>query len=121
MLIGAYRDNEVNSAHPLMRKLQAIRQAGAIVHEIILSPLVHEDLGRLVADSLHCELDSVAPLAQLVHEKTAGNPFFAVQFISALAEEGLLTFDHVGPRWSWDLRRIQAKGYTDWRASRACA
>src|SRR4030081_1371108 len=51
MLIGAYRDNEVNSAHPLMRKLQAIREAGAIVQEIILAPLVCEDLGRLVADS----------------------------------------------------------------------
>ena len=29
LLIGAYRDNEVNAAHPLMRKLEAIRQAGA--------------------------------------------------------------------------------------------
>ena len=39
LLIGAYRDNEVDSAHPLMRKLEAIRQAGAIVQEIILAPL----------------------------------------------------------------------------------
>ena len=113
MLIGAYRDNEVNSAHPLMRRLEAIRQAGAIVHEIILAPLAREDLGRLIADSLHCEPDRVTPLAQLVHEKTAGNPFFAVQFISALAEEALLAFDHASGRWSWDLSRIQAKGYTD--------
>ena len=94
MLIGAYRDNEVNSSHPLMRKLEAIRQAGAIVQEIILAPLTREDLGRLIADSLHCEPERVTPLAQLVHEKTAGNPFFAIQFISALAEEALLTFDH---------------------------
>jgi pimeloyl-ACP methyl ester carboxylesterase len=50
LLIGAYRDNEVNSAHPLMRKLEAIRQAGAIVQEIILAPLTREDLGRLIAD-----------------------------------------------------------------------
>ena len=49
MLIGAYRDNEVNSAHPLMRKLEAIRKAGAVVHEIILAPLAREDLGRLIA------------------------------------------------------------------------
>jgi predicted ATPase len=87
MLIGAYRDNEVNSAHPLMRKLDAIRQAGAIMQEIILGPLAREDLGRLIADSLHCEAERVTSLAQLVHEKTAGNPFFAVQFISALVEE----------------------------------
>ena len=67
----------------------------------------------LIADSLHCEPERVTPLAQLVHEKTAGNPFFAIQFISALAEEALLTFDHGGARWSWDLDRIHAKGYTD--------
>jgi predicted ATPase len=49
----------------------------------------------------------------VVHQKTGGNPFFAIQFISALAEEGLLAFDHGGGRWSWDLNRIHAKGYTD--------
>jgi PAS domain S-box-containing protein len=113
MLIGAYRDNEVNSAHPLMRKLEAIRKAGAIVHEIILGPLAREDLGRLVADSLCCESERVARLSQLVHEKTEGNPFFAIQFVSALAEEALLTFDQGEGRWSWDLNRINAKGYTD--------
>ena len=36
MLIGAYRDNEVDAAHPLRRKLEAIRQAGAPVQEISL-------------------------------------------------------------------------------------
>jgi predicted ATPase len=113
MLIGAYRDNEVNSTHPLMRKLEAIRQDGALLQEITLAPLAREDMGRLIADSLHCEPERVTPLAQLVHEKTAGNPFFAVQFISALAEEALLTFDHGDGRWSWDLNHIQAKGYTD--------
>ena len=113
MLVGAYRDNEVNSAHALTRKLESIRKAGARVEEIVLEPLACQDLGRLLADSLHCDAERVAPLAQLVHEKTAGNPFFAIQFISALAEEALLTFDHGDARWSWVLNRIHAKGYTD--------
>src|SRR5499433_3340453 len=112
-LIGAYRDNEVDSAHPLMRKLEAIRQAGARVQEIILAPLSHDDLGRLIGHSLHCEPEHAASLAQLVHEKTAGNPFFAIQFVSSLAEEGLLTFDFAKAQWCWDLNRIHAKGYTD--------
>jgi AAA ATPase domain len=94
VLIGAYRDNEVNSAHPLMRKLEAIRNSGAVVREIILAPLTEGDLRQLISDSLRCEAEPTASLAQLVHEKTAGNPFLAIQFISALAEEGLLTFDH---------------------------
>jgi predicted ATPase len=112
-LIGAYRDNEVNSAHPLIRKLEAIRRAGGKVQEIVLAPLTVKDLERLLADSLRCELERPAPLAHLIHEKTAGNPFFAIQFLSALAEEGLLHFDHVHGRWSWDLNRIRTKSYTD--------
>src|SRR6267378_1512887 len=39
--------------------------------------------------------------------------FFGLQFVSALAEDGLLTFDHDAARWSFDLNRIHAKGYTD--------
>src|SRR5262249_7663885 len=94
-------------------KLEAIRQAGAIVHDIVLSPLACQDLAHLVADSGHCEPERATELAQLIHEKTAGNPFFAIHFFSVLAEEGLLTFDHAEGRWSWELNRIHAKGYTD--------
>ena len=83
------------------------------MQEIALAPLAREDLGQLLADALRCEPERAAPLAQLVHEKTGGNPFFAIQFLSALAEEGLLAFDHDAARWSWDSSRIHAKGYTD--------
>ena len=113
MLIGAYRDNEVDGAHPLMRKLDAIRQAGGQVQEIRLAPLTRDDLRQMIVDVLRCEPERAAPLAQLVHEKTGGNPFFALQFVSALAEEGLLRFDHDAAGWCWDLNRIHAKGYTD--------
>ena len=113
MVIGAYRDNEVDTAHPLTRKLAAIRQAGAQVQEIRLTPLVRADLRQLIADALRCKPPSAAPLAQLVHEKTAGNPFFVVQFLHALAEEDLLTFDHDAACWCWDLDRIHTKGYTE--------
>jgi predicted ATPase len=112
ILVGAYRDDEIDSAHPLMRRLEAIRRAGASVHEITLAPLSCDDLRPLIADSLHCEPVRATALAELVYEKTAGNPFFATQFLSALAKEGLLTFNHGDARWSWDLNRIRAKGYT---------
>ena len=113
LLVGAYRDNEVGPAHPLMRTLEAIRCAGARVHEIVLAPLGLDDIGRLVADALHCEPERARPLAQLVQEKTGGNPFFAIQFFTALADEGLLAFDPVAPAWQWDIDRIRAKSYTD--------
>src|SRR5262249_17568699 len=113
MLIGAYRDNEVDAAHPLIRKLEAIRSAGGKVNEITLGPLAPEHLGQLLADALRCEPDRSAPLAQLVQEKTGGNPFFTIQFISSLAEGRMLAFDHDAAGWSWDLERIHAKGFTD--------
>jgi PAS domain S-box-containing protein len=113
MLIGAYRDNEVNSEHLLLRKLAAIKANGGKLAEITLAPLAREHLEQLLADALRCEPERVTPLAWLVHDKTAGNPFFAIQFISSLAEEGMLIFDHDAMRWSWDLDRIHMKGYTD--------
>ena len=113
LVVGAYRDNEVDPTHPLMRKLDAIRQAGAPMQEIRLAPLAGGDVEQLIAETLHCEPARSAPLAQLAHEKTAGNPFFLIQFLHALAEDGLLMFEHERARWSWDLDRIRAKGYTD--------
>ena len=113
MLIGAYRGNEVDSSHPLMRKIEMIRKGGGRVQEIALTPLTREDLEQLIGDSLCCGPDRVASLARLLHEKTAGNPFFAIQFLSSLAEEGLLNFEQREARWAWDLQRIYAKGYTD--------
>ena len=113
LLIGAYRDNEVSTTHPLVRKLDAIRQAGAAVQDIVLTPLGRDGLGQLLADSLHCEPERAIRLAELILEKTTGNPFFTIQFISALADEGLLSFDYGEGRWVWDLSRIRAKGFTD--------
>jgi predicted ATPase/signal transduction histidine kinase len=112
LLIGAYRDNEVSSSHPLMRTLAAIRDAGAKVHEIVLAPLRLDDVERLISDALKCGPDAVRPLALLVHEKTGGNPFFAIQLLTSLAEEGLLRFDRGTPGWTWDLDRIRGKHYS---------
>src|SRR5262245_8961693 len=113
MLIGAYRDNEVDAVHPLMRKLEAIKSAGGTVNEITLGPLGQQHLEQLLVDTLRCEPERGAPLTHLVHEKTGGNPFFIIQFMKSLADEDMVTFDHDAACWSWDLDRIHTKGFTD--------
>ncbi|HEY9613479.1 ATP-binding protein, partial [Allocoleopsis sp.] len=65
-LIGAYRDNEVNSAHPLMITLDSIRKEGATVNCITLAPLHSEPIAQLIADTLHSGIASVKPLASLI-------------------------------------------------------
>jgi PAS domain S-box-containing protein len=113
LLIGAYRKNEISLSHPLLRTLEAIRAVDARVHEIVLAPLELDDVGGLVADALHCEPERARPLAELVQEKTGGNPFFAIQFFITLTDERLLAFDPVASAWQWNIDRIRAKSYTD--------
>jgi two-component sensor histidine kinase/GAF domain-containing protein len=113
LLLGAYRDNEVGPSHPLARMVARVREAGGRAQEIPLAPLVLADVERLLADALQGGQAQVRPLARLVFEKTGGNPFFAIQFLIALAEEKLLAFDPATAGWRWELPRIRAKGFTD--------
>jgi PAS domain S-box-containing protein len=113
LLVGAYRDNEVGPAHPLSQTIEALRETGGAVSHIAVAPLDTGHLARLAADVLHTNVERAYPLAELLHEKTGGNPFFAIQFITTLPEEGLLTFDAVRATWGWDVDRIRAKGITD--------
>ncbi|HUP09828.1 MAG TPA: AAA family ATPase, partial [Caldimonas sp.] len=113
LLVGAYRDDEVTPVHPLAREVAAMRASGAALHEIELGSLRTGHVEQLITGTLHCKPGDAAALAELVREKTAGNPFFAVQFLHALAEDRLLRFDDDAARWSWDLVRIRARRYTD--------
>ncbi|HSZ76504.1 MAG TPA: AAA family ATPase [Chthoniobacterales bacterium] len=113
LIVGAYRDNEVSPSHPLIVTLDLIRKAGVIVDEIVLKPLSFEDVNHFIADALRCERVRSENLARLVHEKTAGNPFFVIQFLTALAEEHLVAFDARKTVWQWDLNQINTRGFTD--------
>lgn len=113
LLVGAYRSNEVEATHPLSVSLKAIRASGCSVREIELGPLSLDDVAQLIADTLASDSEQVRPLAGLVHHKTGGNPFFVLQFLGALHEEGLLAFDAEQLVWHWDMARIRAKGYSD--------
>ncbi|MBD1874750.1 EAL domain-containing protein [Nodosilinea sp. FACHB-131] len=103
LLIGAYRDNEVSPAHPLMLTLDTLRQGGATINTITLEPLSALSINQLVADTLVCPVLLAQPLANLVYQKTGGNPFFATQFLRVLHQEGIIVFDPVQGAWQCDL------------------
>src|SRR5260221_11507944 len=105
----SFTDNvAVSVRHPLVLMLGAIRKTKAIVHEIILDPLSLAEVNELLADALHCELAHARPLAELVHEKTRGNPFFTIQFLTNLAEDHMLEFAPPAPLCRWAMERIPA-------------
>ncbi|WP_437965928.1 AAA family ATPase [Sorangium sp. So ce260] len=113
LLIGAYRDNEVGPAHPLRLTLAEVRKHGAAVSELVLEPLSATHVGALVAETVHAPEGQAEPLSRLVYEKTGGNPFFVLQFLIALHQEGLITFDAEEGRWRWDIAAIRDKAFTD--------
>ncbi|MBW4505231.1 MAG: AAA family ATPase [Scytonematopsis contorta HA4267-MV1] len=113
LLIGAYRDNEVSAAHPLMLSLKEISKSAAIINTITLAPLDEASLNQLVADTLICPVEIALPLTQLVYQKTRGNPFFSAQFLKALYEDGLIQFDLDEGIWQCDISRIKALALTD--------
>ena len=113
LLIGAYRDNEVSPSHPLALSLEELRKAGAQLTDLQLEPLGMEELQQLVADTLPgADGTLVEPLAALVQEKTGGNPFFVLQFMRTLHQDGLLARTPRGT-WRWDAEGVRAKGYSD--------
>ncbi len=113
VILGAFRDNEVDAKHPLAKAIEKMRRDGVRMEEMALRPLGPDHTIALTADSVRRPALEVRPLARLVYEKTGGNPFFVIQFFNELLRDGLLSFDTGEWRWVWDLERIDQRGYTD--------
>ena len=112
-LIGAYRDNEVDAAHPLTFTLTEIEKTGAHLNTITLQALELKYINQLIAETLNSTLTQSRSLAELCLEKTGGNPFFLNQFLHTLHEERLLQFDPVSGVWKWEMEQIRQAAMTD--------
>lgn len=113
VMIGAYRNREVAQSHPLALAIERLRGGGNRVTHLRLGALDLDHLVELCAEALHVEKEGSAPLAELVFEKTGGNPFHVNEFLNSLYLEKLLRFDSQKGEWKWDLGQIQARGITD--------
>ena len=113
LLIGAYRDKEVDLSHPLMMTLDNIQKSGTLVNKITLHPLKLTPINQLISETLNCSSKKTKPLAELVLNKTNGNPFFLTQLLKSLHQENLLSFDFSQGGWHWDIDRLQTVNITD--------
>ena len=113
LMIGAYRDNEVATAHPLHLAIKEMKSTGATVNNITLTSLTQGDLNHLIADTLRCPENQAIALTQMVFAKTKGNPFFTHEFLKALHKDGLIKFDFQLGYWQYELSRIKDLALTD--------
>lgn len=121
LAICAWRTREEGGAHPMALARDAMLAArggggadvNADVNEIVLEALDRAQACELVAAALDCDMGEAAPLAALVFPKTAGNPFFTLQFLTRLGENRLLRFNDESARWEWDAQAIGARAFSD--------
>ena len=113
LIVGAYRSAELAADSSLLPMADALQSAGVAIERIALANLARHEVAELLADTLRDTREQVAPLAQLVHEKTHGNPFFVRQFITALHRSELLQLDRERLSWTWDVGAIAAADITD--------
>jgi predicted ATPase/signal transduction histidine kinase/CheY-like chemotaxis protein/tRNA A-37 threonylcarbamoyl transferase component Bud32 len=111
-LIGAYRDNEVDDSHVAIITLEAIKKCGIPVQPITLTSLDSATVERWIADSLNTSLSNAKSLAEIIYQKTQGNPFFVKMFFRSLYDENLLSFSEA-QHWQWDSEKIKQRQATD--------
>ncbi|MCP4290024.1 MAG: AAA family ATPase [Gammaproteobacteria bacterium] len=111
-LIGAYRDNEVAGGHPLRSSLEEVEKNRSL-HQLFLEPLAEAHITQLVAETVHGEGETVAPLSALVFAKTQGNPFFVNALLRNLYQEEVFNFLEDKGRWGWELENINQMDVTD--------
>jgi predicted ATPase/signal transduction histidine kinase/DNA-binding response OmpR family regulator len=127
LIIGTYRDNEVDAAHPLSTVIETTRENQDVL-ELHLDRLCCDQIANLIADSLFLDVETCKPLADRVYLKTGGNPFFVIEYLKLLHHKGLLYFDipRSGSRldetidqglnkaqWQWRIDEIDDSNFMD--------
>jgi serine/threonine protein kinase/tetratricopeptide (TPR) repeat protein len=112
MIVGTYRDVEVDRNHPLSAALAELRRVSTF-SRILLRGLNVDEVRRMLAGITHEEIPM--GLADVVHRQTEGNPLFVQEVIRYLAEEGLITQEegHLRPTKGTPLEMNIPEGLRD--------
>ena len=112
LLIGSYRNNELDKAHPLFMFLRDVKSGTCFYNEIETYPLSFKDTLELVKDTIGSDEARSYQLSSLVYKKTGANPFFVKEFLKNLHTEKLLYFSYEKKKWHWNFEEIQTKNIT---------
>lgn len=98
LVIGTYRDTELDRRHPLAEVLADLRRDGA-VDRVALRGLDEDEVTAFVGAAADQTIDrEIESLARDVYAETEGNPFFVGQVLRHLVESGAVT--QVDGRWA---------------------
>ncbi|NLL05270.1 MAG: AAA family ATPase [Clostridiaceae bacterium] len=117
LFIGAYRDNEVQTGHPLLLLMDELRNEQhngiAPFDHIFLKALEFSSVNQLIADTFHSQPNATEALANIIFQKTKGNPFFISRLLRTLYLEGTFAFVAERGQWIYDLKKVEAVEISD--------
>ncbi len=101
LVIGAYRDDEVDSNHPLSQLRERIHALGVPVDELALSPLTQSAVCELLRDALGRDPESIQRLAQRIEDKSGNNPLLIQQCVYHLHQLEHIRYEPP-TGWTWN-------------------
>lgn len=105
LLMLSFRDNEVLPTDPFSLMIESVKKNGLVYREILLEPIKVNDIRHLVSDTLNCEEGKATEIAEIISNKTKGNPFFVNQMFKSFYDKDLIVYkDGI---WIWDVSSIQ--------------
>ncbi len=120
LIIGAYRQEEINSVHPLALKLKEIEKniaglslSSVAINYLNLLPLNSLALNSMIADTFFCSETATLPFSELLWQKTQGNPFFAIQLLKYWQQLQLISFNRGRGCWQCDLAQVKILSVSD--------
>mmetsp|Transcript_6116 Transcript_6116/g.14398 ORF Transcript_6116/g.14398 Transcript_6116/m.14398 type:complete len:1158 (+) Transcript_6116:126-3599(+) len=113
MIIGCYRSDEVDENSLLYNKIQSLRDKSSrfafVMTEITIAPFAASDVEKIITMAIGSltSSDAMLKLSQVCVKRTLGNPFFVLEFLKMLQNEGLIAYNESSKQWAWDLERIE--------------
>ncbi len=104
LLMGAYREGQVDPSHPLAAMLSRWHEA-AVPH-LPLRDLNLSDLVTMVGEMLHVPRTAAAELGEVIEPHCHGNPYETVELLNTLRRDGMLTVASDG--WRWEAAAVRA-------------
>lgn len=104
MIIGSYRDNEVSVSHGVSRFIRLAAQAGYPLEQLRVEPLDRSSVTRFVYGLLGSVDPYLNRVADVVYQKSRGNPFFAFEIVKRMVSDGVLVLS--GKYWNADEERL---------------
>ncbi|MFC1511486.1 protein kinase [Candidatus Margulisiibacteriota bacterium] len=105
LIIGSYREEEVEASHPLIGLLDKLREEKIPFREISLRPFTVQGTGQMIRETFGYQGEVPAELLETVQGLAKGNPFYTLQMLRAMVDEQVICFKE--QEWEFDVEKMQ--------------